>query len=160
MNSNKGKTATLIFSPQEMQDYPNSIVKIQEIPIENVKCFILFGSKTHNIGSESVEAAINQRIALSMKRYAMLSQQLQNRSIPLKLRVIFLDALVRSTLLYSVEAMTLNNHQVHRLESVYVMFLRRMVRNGLQKLKDSHQLVISNRKIHQITKMQEIEIYV
>ena len=72
-------------------------------------------------------------------------------------RVALLESLVRSRLLYSVQAWQLNCEEIRRIEVVYRGFLRKMVRGGFRKVgenvdgKSEHAFVISNCRLYEIT---------
>ena len=107
LNLAKKKTATMILTPKEVENYPETLIEINGNRIENVESFILLGSKIYQDSTKSTNLAINQRIALAMKKFSSNAQKLQNKHIPIKLRIIFLNSIVRSVLLYAVEAMYL-----------------------------------------------------
>ena len=81
-------------------------------------------------------------------------------------RVALLESLVRSRLLYSVQAWNLNLEEVRKIEVVYRNFLRKMVRGGFRKIgtnvagKSEHAFVISNARLHEITKTRPLADFV
>ena len=62
--------------------------------------------------------------------------------IQMSLRVLFLEACVRSRLLYSMQSCELSGTELLKIESVWHRFLRKVVRNGFKREKkcpDTHQ---------------------
>ena len=97
-----------------------------------------------------------------------------DKRIFLSTRVKFLEACVRSRLLYSVQAWQLGAKDMQKLESVWCGFLRRMVKGGFSRRnapknkKDKSipeeeidwSYKLSNEKIREITKTNEIKLFV
>ena len=89
-----------------------------------------------------------------------------DRRINMRARVALLESLVRSRLLYSVQAWHLNVEETRRLEVVYRGFLRKMVRGGYRKIgpntdgKSEHAFLISNEKLYKITGTTPLENFI
>ena len=77
---------------------------------------------------------ITQRIASAFSKFNELKHVLTDRRIRLKTRVKFLTACVRSRLTFSVQACLLKAAEITKLESVWTNLLRKLVRNGFQRV--------------------------
>lgn len=96
-----------------------------------------------------------------------------DKRIFLTTRIKFLEACVRSRLLYSVQAWQLNSREMQKLECVWHGFLRRMVKGGFSRKnapknkKDTSipkdeidwSFKLSNERIREITKSTEIKSF-
>lgn len=110
-----------------------SLVLLNDMPIENVTKFSYLG---HCISSMYNDHAslITQRIASAFSKFNELKHVLTDRRIRLKTRVKFLTACVRSRLTFSVQACLLKAAEITKLESVWTNLLRKLVRNGFQRV--------------------------
>ena len=127
------KTKSMVFNVPDSTIIPASLVKLNDKPIENVSKFPYLG---HAISSEenSHSALIAQRISLAYKKYNELKQVLTDRRVRLKTRVKFFSACVRSRLTFSVQACLLKADEIRKLESVWMNFLRKLVRKGFERV--------------------------
>ena len=127
------KTKTMAFNVPDSTIIPDSLVMLSDIPIENVTKFPYLG---HAISSEenNHSALIAQRISSAYKRFNELKQVITDRRVRLKTRVKFLTACVRSRLTFSVQACLLKAAEINKLESVWMNFLRKLVRKGFERV--------------------------
>ena len=164
------KTKTISFNvPEEIMN-AESLITLGNEPIENVRNFKYLGHLLSNEISNTA-AFVNHQIASAYSKWNELKSILLDRRIFLSTRMKFLEACVRSRLLYSVQAWQLNAKEMQKLESVWSGFLRRMVKGGFirknapKNKKDKSipeeeidwSFKLSNDDIRKITKTSEIK---
>ena len=164
------KTKTMSFNVSEEIMKSKSLISLNNEPIENVRQFKYLGHVLSNEKNTS-SSFINHQIASAYSKWNELKSILLDKRIFLSTRIIFLEACVRSRLLYSVQAWQLNAKEMEKLESVWHGFLRRMVKGGFKrknapKNKNDTSIpaedidwsfVLSNEKIREITNTSEIK---
>ena len=79
-------------------------------------------------------ALITQRIASAFSKFNELKHVLTDKRIYLKTRVNFLTACVRSRLTFSVQACLLTAAETTKLKTVWMNFLRKLLRRGFQRV--------------------------
>ena len=163
------KTKTMSFNVSEEVMKRKSLISLNSEPIENVRNFKYLGHVLSNETNNS-SAFINHQIASAYSKWNELKCILLDKRIFLSTRIKFLEACVRSRLLYSVQAWQLNASEMKKLESIWHGFLRRMVKGGFKrknapKNKNDNSIppeevdwsfVLSNEKIRKITNTTEI----
>ena len=127
------KTKTMCFNVPPETKVINSLIKMKEKRIENVQTFTYLGHTISNDVQHQSTFTI-QRIASAHKKWNELKTVLTNHQIKLSTRVKFLTACVRSRLTYSIQACNLNVSQLSKLEVTWMNFLRKLVRNGFQRV--------------------------
>ena len=127
------KTKTMSFNVSDDILSADSLVKLNNAKIDNVRTFPYLGHSVSNEGNNN-SSLITQRIASAFAKFNEIRQVLTDRRINLKTRVKFLHACVRSRLTFSVQACLLKAAETAKLESVWVNFLRKLVRNGFQRV--------------------------
>ena len=164
------KTQTLAYNVSEEIMSSESLISLRGEPIDNVRTFKYLGHVLCNDPSESSAFLIHQISSAYAKWNEMKSIFLDKR-IFLSTRVKFLEACVRSRLLYSVQAWQLGAEEMRKLESVWCGFLRRLVKGGFSRInapknkKDKSipedeinwSFKLSNEDIRTITKTTEIK---
>ena len=126
------KTKTMCFNvPGNIKD-SESLVCLGKDTIENVKKFTYLGHTLSN-DENSQSAFLSHRISSAYAKWNELKSVLTDKRIYIKTRVKFLNACVRSRLTYSVQSGFLNSTETIRLESIWMNFLRRLIRNGFQR---------------------------
>jgi len=164
------KTQTISFNVPEDVMKEKSLLTLRNEPIENVRSFKYLGHVLSNENSNTA-AFINHQIASAFSKWNELKSVLLDKRIFLSTRVKFLEACVRSRLLYSVQAWQLSAKEMQKLESVWCSLLRRMVKGGFSRKnapknkKDKSIPVeevdwsfkLSNSDIMRITKTTEIK---
>ena len=116
------KTKTMSFNVPNSATIPNSLVKLNDKPIENVTKFPYLGHALSNEENNHT-ALITQRISSAYQKFNELKQVLTDRRIRLKTRVKFLTACVRTRLTFSVQACLLKAAEINKLETVWMNFL-------------------------------------
>ena len=76
---------------------------------------------------------ITHQISSAYQKWNEMKPVLLDRRIHLKTRVKFLEAYIRSRLLYSVQAWHLSSAEMKKIVSVWNVFIRRMVKGGFQR---------------------------
>ena len=127
------KTKTMSFNVPNSATIPNSLVKLNDKPIENVTKFPYLGHALSNEENNHT-ALITQRISSAYQKFNELKQVLTDRRIRLKTRVKFLTACVRTRLTFSVQACLLKAAEINKLETVWMNFLRKLVRKGFDRV--------------------------
>ena len=163
------KTKTIPFNvPEEVMNL-SSLINLNEQPIENVRRFKYLG---HMLTNETVTTPtyITNQISSAYIKWNELKPMLMNKQIKLSTRVKFLEAYVRSRLLYSVQAWQLNANEMRKVESVWNNFLRRMIKGGFERKnvpKSKDEIIpveeinwaykINNQMLREITKTTELK---
>ena len=134
INLDKTKTMIINFTTTTDNNYPESIICINNKTIENTPSFKYLGVWiTYNklsIGNEELEHRINSaHIAFSENR-----KLLTNMNVGLQTRMMFLNALVRSRLTYGCHCWRPNAQELSKIQSTYHYFLRCMVYNGHKRV--------------------------
>ena len=130
---NVSKTETMIINfVNSNADYPLFIVTLRGIPLKNVTNFQYLGACTKYDEPNTDDTEINQRIQMAQSKFAEMTNLLQNFSINLRTRVMFLNSFVRSRLTYACQNWNLTKLQYDRLDVTYRVFLRRMARGGFR----------------------------
>ena len=71
-----------------------------------------------------------------------------------------LNSLVRSIIVYACQTWSLTNAQLHRLNSQYVSFIRKMVKGGYKRKPDSWSFVHTNENLLKMAKTMSLTEYV
>ena len=164
------KTKTMSFNVSEDVMTTSSLLSLNGEPIENVRQFKYLGHMLSN-ETTTTSAFLNHQIASAYSKWNELKSILLDKRIFLSTRIKFLEACIRSRLLYSVQAWQLGAREMQKLESVWHGFLRRMVKGGFKRKnapKDKNDnsippeeidwsFLLSNEKIREITKTTEIK---
>ena len=162
LSINATKTETMIINFAE-EVYPESIVTLRGTPLKNVKEFRYLGACIRFDEPNTGDIEINQRIQMSQSKFAEMSNLLQNFSINLRTRVMFLNSFVRSRLSYACQNWNLTELQYDRLDVTYRVFLRRMVRGGFRfrdEINGDYRYVISNIQLHQICGTSDLSLFI
>ena len=135
---NADKTETLILNwklgkPNEIDVYPQSIVNLNGIEIKNSKSFKYLGAFTQYNNSSTGDVELEHRITSAICKFYELKPFFTNYKIKLHTRVLYLESLVRSRLMYGCQYWTLTKTQFKHVESQYVKFLRYLVKGGNQR---------------------------
>jgi len=106
-----------------------SLITLRNEPIDNVRSFKYLGHVLNN-KLENSSAFINHQISSAYAKWNEMKSVFLDKRIFLSTRIKFLEACVRSRLLYSVQAWQLGAKDMRKLETVWCGFLRRMVKGG------------------------------
>ena len=128
------KTKTMIFNWKgEAEEYPESIISINNVPIENVANFVYLGSVISHSDPGTSEKELDRRIGMAHGKFAEMKKVLCNYHLKLSIRMKFYNTYIRSRLSYCCETWTLTKTQYERMERVHMQFLRRLVRGGMSR---------------------------
>ena len=144
-------------------EYPSSIVNLNGRDLINVPEFNYLGAYLRYDQPNTGERELNHRIQLATAKFAQKSNVLQNFSINLRTRILFLNMYVRSRLVYSCQNWNLNSQQIDRLDVVYRIFLRKMVRGGFKCIDEAgndFRLRINNARLHEICHTSDVSNFV
>ena len=124
----------MIFNHQYLnEDYPDSIVKINDTPVDNVSSFKYLGCNIEYNEPAIGDAELELRIDTANCKFYELGKNMMNRKIALNTRVKILNALVRSRLTYSCQVWKLTKRQVNHINAAYMSMLRKMVEGGYRR---------------------------
>ena len=126
------KTKSMILNFQA-DEYPESVVSINGDIIDNVKEFVYLGSLITYSNPGVPDGEISRRIGMSLGKFSQMKKLLCNYRIRLPIRIRFYEVYIRSRLCYACGTWTLTQKQYDRLEATNMGFLRRMVRDGMQR---------------------------
>ena len=131
-----------------------TLISIRNIDLKNVRKFIYLGdmiTNYKNTKSVNNETSHNQetshdqklssnhgnyltfKISSAFQKWNELKHVLTDQRIKMSTRVKFLEACVRSRLLYSVQTWDMKVHEKLKIETVWHGFLRKMVSNGYKR---------------------------
>ena len=135
---NPEKTETLILNwklgkPCVNDEYPNTIVSLNSIPIKNSKTFKYLGAFIEFDNSSTGDVEIEHRITSAICKFYELKPFFTNSKIKLHTRILYLESLVRSRLMYGCQCWVLTKKQLEHVESHYIKFLRYLVKGGNQR---------------------------
>ena len=98
--------------------------------IENVRQFKYLG---HLLSNEKTQNFLNHQIASAYAKWSEMKDIFLDQKIHLKIRVRYLEACVRSRLLYSVQSWHLSASDLNKIEIIWNGFLRRLVKGGFKR---------------------------
>ena len=150
LSINYTKTKTMILNYEIDINYPESIAKVAGYTIDNVTSFKYLGCQIKYNAPGTGDAEVNLRVDCAEVKFYQLSKKFFNRRINLKLRTSILNALIRSRLVYACQTWTLTENQLRRIKSSYMGMLRKMVRNGYQRIEGSYRFAFTNKHILRI----------
>lgn len=150
--------------PEEIMQ-TETLISLKSEPIGNVRQFKYLGHVLSNEKSNT-SAFLAHQIPSAYAKWNEIKNVLLDKRIHLSTRVRFLEACVRSRLLYSVQAWSLNAKEMQKIESIWHGFLRRLIKGGFKRQnapKDKNDnsipqeeinwaYKISNKRLAQITK--------
>ena len=158
---NVSKTKSMIVNYQlNDEQYPESIVNLNGVNIENVKVFCYLGCNIKYNEPGIGDSEIELRIECAECKFYELSKKFMNHRIAIATRVKIFDALVRSRLTYSCQAWSLTQRQLQRVSSAYMTMLRKMVKNGFKRRDEAWSYVFTNEDLLRICKTVSIETFV
>ena len=142
------KTETMAFNTTEEIASRPSLISIRNVNLKNVRKFKYLGDIITNFKkaiplpnaqpySEELttdhENYLTFRIASAFQKWNELKHVLIDKRIKITTRIRFLEACVRSRLLYSVQTWDLKAHEKLKLETIWHGFLRKIVTNWYKR---------------------------
>ena len=153
---NKTKSMSFNLKPDEQP----ATFQFSTGALEKVKKFRYLG---YHVSSDSPTLFVDMQIQAAFTAFNSNRRALTNPNISLQARVSLLDGLVRSRLLYSVQAWNLTQLEKERLDVIYRSVLRKMVYKGYAK-KDpqngDYSFIISNQKLYEITRTVPLQDFI
>ena len=133
-----GKTETMLFGFSEEETAVESLFSISEEKIKNVRKFTYLGHKITNENVDQTDtSSLTHRIQLATSKFYEMKLVLQDREVDIETRAqIFLQAFVRSRLLYGCQSWDLREAEIKKLEVTWHGFLRRMINKGFRRKND------------------------
>ena len=110
--------------------------------IENVKIFKYLRCQIKYDEPSTGKTELELRIDLAECKFYELGKKLLNFKIMLKTRAKIFNALVRSRLVYACQTWSLTKIQLQHINSSYMSMLRKMVRGGYRRKKNSYKYVL------------------
>ena len=157
INVTKTKTMILNFAGE---NYPDTIVKLNESEIKNVESFRYLGCqinfKQHGTGEEE----INLRVDSATTKLYSLGKKFFNQKIHLTTRVNLLNSLVRSRLTYACPTWLLTSSQLDRIAAQYNLILRKIIRGGFSRKPENYSFVYTNQNIYDICKTTPLRQFI
>ena len=157
------KTKTMIanykYINSEESTYPDSIVTLCDLAIENVKIFRYLGDDIKYNEPSTGDTEVELRISVAENKFSQLARTLCNRNTRLDIRINVLNAMIRSRLTYSCQTWNVNAVQMNRINSTYVNMLRKIIRDGYKRrieTENEFSYVYSNENVLQICKTESI----
>ena len=144
------KTKTMIMNFMKTEDkveYPDTLVYLNDIPIENVKTFVYLGCMLKYDEPTTGDTELNLRIDTATNKFYELGKKFMNHRISLSTRVKVFNSLVRSRMTYGCQTWTLTKRQASHINARYVSMLRRMVSGGFRRKTGTYHYVITNTEI-------------
>lgn len=161
LNINISKTKTMILNQQyEEKQYPTTISSLRGIHLDNVTSYHYLGCEIKYDEASTGETELNLRADAADCKFYSLSRNLFNMKIQLKTRILMLNSLVRSIIVYACQTWSLTNTQLNRLNSQYVSFIRKMVKGGYKRKPDSWSFVHTNENLLKMAKTMSLTEYV
>ena len=149
------KTKSMILNFRGIE-YPESIVTISGIKIDNVKEFVYLGSLITYSDPGVPDAEVNRRIGMALGKFSQMKKVLCNYRIRLSIRIRFYEVYVRSRLTYACGTWTLSQKQYDRFDAAQINFLRRMIRTGMSR-KSTNTEIKQARKNAKKVKTDDLE---
>ena len=158
---NTSKTKTMVLNQQHTdKTYPKTVSHIDGVLRENVEVFRYLGAQIKYDEPTTGDAELELRVDSAVAKFYELGMKLMNYKIGLRTRVKILNSLVRSRLTYSCQCWSLTEKQKQKLTSTYNGFLRRMVKGGYRRKKDSWSFILTNNEILKMCNTEEIAKFI
>ena len=127
-----GKTETMAFNvPEEIKAKP-TLFSVGDEKIKNVRVFKYLGHVITN-NDDDPSHYLSCRISSAFQKWNELKHVLTDKRIFMSIRVKFLEACIRSRLLYSCQSWELSASEIKKLETIWHSFLRKMISNGFKR---------------------------
>ena len=161
------KTKTLILNYQgTKENYPKSIVTIQNINIDNISTFKYLGVKLNNTEIDTGKTEIQYRINTANYKFRELKHVFTNLSIKFSIRIMFYNAYVRSRLCYLCGLWCISDKIRRTIHKTHINHLRSMISGGWRRKGGTRDMqdevgfnfarVYSNEKIYKIAKTEPV----
>ena len=113
--------------------YPTNLVKIGGQVIENVSIFKYLGVKIDKSDYRTGKSEINYRISCANFKFYKMKHIFQNKSIKMKVRMIYYNAYIRTRLTYGSQLWNLPFNLRGKIQKVHTKHLRTMAIRGFER---------------------------
>ena len=159
MKVNVSKTKTMIFNHHE-QEYPSTIASLSGEALDNVKVFRYLGCDIKFDEPSTGEAELNLRTDAATGAFYGHSRNMMNHKIYMKTRVMMLNSLVRSRLVYGCQTWSCNRNQIKKLNAAYMGYIRRMVKGGFNRRDGTWSYQYTNSDLLRIANTTELSSFI
>ena len=131
---NTSKTKTMILNKKG--EYESTITSLNGEPLENVKSYKYLGCEIRYDEPATGTTELTLRKDMADCKFYCHAGNLLNKKINIKTRMMMLDSLVRSRILYSCQTWCITKLQMQQMNSQYLNFIRKMVNGGFRRKGD------------------------
>ena len=161
------KTETLIINYDgDPENYPKSIITIDQINIKNTDIFKYLGVKIDHDDYKTGENEIKYRINLANAKFREMKHVFTNYTIKLGTRLMFYNAFCRSRLTHCCSCWVVTEKQKKNVERCQVKHLRSMMKGGWERkggprvLEDeigyNYAYVFNKKKLYGVSKIEPV----
>ena len=161
------KTKTLILNyTGKKDDYPKTIIKIQNSMIDNITTFKYLGVKINCTEIDTGKTEIQYRINTANYKFRELKHVFTNFSIKFSIRIMFYNAYVRSRLCYLCGLWCISDKIRRTIHKTHIKHMRSMISGGWRRKGGTRDMqdevgfnfarVYSNEKVYQIAKTEPV----
>ena len=161
------KTKTMILNyTGKPEDYPKSIITIQNTNVENVKIFKYLGVKLDFQQYDTGKTEIKHRINSANNKFRELKHVFTNQSIKLGIRLLFYHSYVRSRLCYLCGCWSISQKLRNKVKTCQMKHLRTIVGGGwkrkggatelMEEVGYNYAYVYKNNKIYEICRTSSV----
>ena len=161
LSINSTKTKTMILNQHlEGREYPSSIGKLRGQELENVKSYKYLGCEIKFDEPATGITELNMRADAADCKFHSLTRNMLNRKIKLKTRTMMLNSLVRSRIIYSCQTWSLTKAQLNKMNSQYMLFIRKLTKGGFKRKADTYAFVYTNKDLLRIANTTDLVSYI
>lgn len=124
------KTETMLINGDQADTESETLIKLEDKNIKNVKSFKYLGVK---IAPADNNIMIQHRISTAIAKFAEMKNMFKNHRISVKIRAKFLNVFIRSRLTYNCATLFNAETQLQKLEVEWTRMLRRIVKGGMTR---------------------------
>ena len=140
--------------------YPTTICKLNGKSIENVEVFHYLGSCMKYDEPSTGKTEIELRIDCAENALYRYAKKFFNQDIAIKTRVQIMNSIVRSRLTYGCQTWSLTKHELQKVKSTYATILRKMIKGGFRRKRDSWSFALTNEDILRLCNTEDIESFI
>ena len=142
-------------------EYPKSIITLRNTPINNIEKFKYLGAFIKHDRPSTGDVELNYRIQITISKFIEMSALLQNIKINLQTCVSFFNSFIQSQLVYFCQNWNLTAAQYERIDSTYQNLLRRMIRDGFNRVgENDYWYRINSERLHSLCGTSDALIFV
>ena len=161
LNINTSKTKTMILSQQhDEREYPKSIATLRGKQLENVRTYRYLGCEIKYDEPTTGETELNFRCDAAACKFYSLGRNMMNTKIRLKTRVLMLNSLVRSRIVYSSQTWSVTKTQINRMNSLYISLIRKMAKGEYKRKTDSMSYRLTNADLLRVSGTEDLRGFI